>query len=222
MNGAINAHQKPRKMVIAIDGPAAAGKGTLAKRIAAHFDFKYLDTGSLYRGVGLKVVQMGGDPNNEDDALAAAQQLEFDDLDGDELRTAQAGENASIVAQMPSVRKEMLGFQRRFAQAAKISKGGCVLDGRDIGTVVCPDAEIKLFVTASAQVRAQRRHDELLGRNEQSNYETVLADLKLRDKRDTERRVAPLVPAQDAHLLDTSKLDIETAFQTAIDIINSH
>ena len=213
---------KPKKtMIIAIDGPAAAGKGTLAKRIAAHFGFDYLDTGSLYRGVGLKVLQMGGDPHNEADALAGAKQLDVNDLSGDELRTAQAGENASIVAQMPKVREEMLSFQRRFAQQAKDNKGGCVLDGRDIGTIVCPDAEIKLFVTASPQVRAQRRHDELLSRNQPSIYENVLADLEQRDKRDRERTIAPLIPAKDAHLLDTSKLDIETAFQMAIDIINS-
>jgi len=210
-----------KAMIIVIDGPAAAGKGTLAKRIAAHFGFDYLDTGSLYRGVGLKVLQMGGNPNIEADALAAARQLDINDLSGDELRTAQAGENASIVAQMPKVREQMLSFQRHFARDAKAKKGGCVLDGRDIGTIVCPDAEIKLFVTASPQVRALRRHEELLSRNQPSIYENVLTDLQQRDKRDRERSVAPLVAAKDAHLLDTSKLDIETAFQMAIDIINS-
>ena len=208
-------------MIIAIDGPAAAGKGTLAKKIAAHFGFEYLDTGSLYRGVGYKVVQRGGAPKNQADALAAAQKLDVNDLSGDELRTVQAGENASLVAQMPDVREEMLGFQRRFAKTAKAIKGGCVLDGRDIGTIVCPDAEIKLFVTASAQVRAQRRHDELLARGETSDFDSLLATLIKRDKRDSERAIAPLVAAKDAHLLDTSKLDIETAFQTAIDIINN-
>lgn len=208
-------------MIIAIDGPAAAGKGTLARQIADHFKYEYLDTGSLYRGVGLKVLQNNGDPRNEQDVLRAAKQLDITDLGGNDLRSLEAGEIASIVAQFPMVREEMLKFQRHFAKNGQDAKGGCVLDGRDIGTVVCPDADIKLFVTASAQVRAKRRHDELIARNEPSDYQEVLAVLQQRDQRDRERTVAPLVPAQNAHLLDTSKLDIETAFQTAIDIINN-
>ena len=203
-------------MIIAIDGPAAAGKGTLARKIANHFKFHYLDTGSLYRNVGLNVIKAGGDPANEADVLEAAKKLDPDDLDNCDLRTAKAGKVASIVAQIPAVRKEMLQFQRRFASQPP----GAVLDGRDIGTIVCPDADIKLFVTASDEERARRRYAELVASKESCKYEDVLADLRERDKRDRERTVAPLVPAKDAHLLDTSKLDIEAAFQAAIDIIS--
>jgi len=202
-------------MIIAIDGPAAAGKGTLARQIADHLNFHYLDTGSLYRGVGLNVLKSGGDPANEADALAAAKKLNHDDLSDSNLRTAKAGQVASIVAQIPAVRTEILQFQRRFAHKPP----GAVLDGRDIGTIVCPDADIKLFVTASDEERARRRYAELVARKELCDYQTVLDELRQRDKRDRERLIAPLVPAQDAHLLDTSKLDIEAAFQVAIDII---
>ncbi|VAV86991.1 Cytidylate kinase [hydrothermal vent metagenome] len=205
-------------MIIAIDGPAAAGKGTLARQIADHFKYHYLDTGSLYRGVGLAVIRSGGDPANEKDALAAARDLKQDDLVDCDLRTAQAGKTASIVAQIPAVRSEILQFQRRFAQQLP----GAVLDGRDIGTVVCPDADIKLFVTASNQERARRRFAELVARQEPCEFDKVLADLQERDKRDRERLIAPLKPAADAHLLDTSKLDIDAAFRAALDIINSH
>jgi len=203
-------------MIIAIDGPAAAGKGTLARKIADHLKFHYLDTGSLYRGVALNVLKTGGDPANEADALAAAQKLKYDDLSDANLRTAKIGQAASVVAQIPTVRSEILQFQHRFANQLP----GAVLDGRDIGTIVCPDADIKLFVTASAEERARRRYAELTSRNEPCEYETVLADLRERDKRDTERLVAPLVPAADAHLLDTSKLDIEAAFQAALGLIS--
>jgi len=203
-------------MIIAIDGPAAAGKGTLARQIADHFSYHYLDTGSLYRGVALNVLKNSGDPANEDDALVAAKQLQLDDLTDSSLRTAKIGQAASIVAQIPAVRTEILHFQHRFAA----QQPGAVLDGRDIGTIVCPDADIKLFVTASDEERARRRHAELISRDEPCEYETVLADLRERDRRDTERLVAPLVPAEDAHLLDTSKLDIEAAFQAALDIIS--
>ena len=203
-------------MIIAIDGPAAAGKGTLARLIAEKFKYHYLDTGSLYRGVGLAVIKAGGDPAKEADALAAAKNLKQEDLVDCDLRTAQAGKVASIVAQIPVVRKEILQFQRRFAR----QQPGAVLDGRDIGTVVCPDADIKLFVTASDTERAKRRFAELVARDEPCEFSQVLADLRERDKRDRERLVAPLKPAADAHLLDTSKLDIEAAFRAAIDIIN--
>ena len=203
-------------MIIAIDGPAAAGKGTLARQIAEHFKYHYLDTGSLYRGVGLAVLKAGGDPANETDALTAAKKLKQEDLVDYDLRTAQAGQTASIVAQIPAVREEILQFQRRFADR----QPGAVLDGRDIGTIVCPDADIKLFVTASDEERAKRRFAELVARKETCDYDQVLADLRERDKRDRERPIAPLKPAADAHLLDTSKLDIEAAFQAAIDIIN--
>ena len=203
-------------MIIAIDGPAAAGKGTLARQIAEHFNFPYLDTGSLYRGVALAVINDGGDPANLADALKAARKLEQKDLVDCDLRSSDVAQAASIVAQIPSVRAEILQFQRRFAQ----QQPGAVLDGRDIGTVVCPDADVKLFVTASDEERARRRFAELVARKEPCNYDDVLKNLRARDKRDRERPVAPLKPAADAHLLDTSKLDIEAAFQAAIDIIN--
>ncbi len=204
-------------MIIAIDGPAAAGKGTLARLIADHFEYHYLDTGSLYRGVGLAVLKSGGDPANETDALKSAKNLKLEDLADCDLRTATAGQTASIVAQIPAVRAEILQFQRRFAQ----QQPGAVLDGRDIGTVVCPDADVKLFVTASDEERARRRFAELVARKEPCDFDKVLADLQERDKRDRERPIAPLKPAADAHLLDTSKLDIDAAFRAAIDIINS-
>jgi len=205
-------------MIIAVDGPAAAGKGTLARQIAEHLKLNYLDTGGLYRGVGLLAIKDGGNPEDEANAVAAAKKLKPSDLDNCDLRTTRAGSVASIVAQIPAVRAEILEFQRRFAN----NPPGAVLDGRDIGTIVCPDADIKLFVTASDEERARRRHAELLARKELCDYNQVLADLRERDKRDRERPVAPLIPAQDAHLLDTSKLDIEAAFQAAIEIINNH
>lgn len=203
-------------MIIAIDGPAAAGKGTLARQIARHFKLNYLDTGSLYRGVAFIVLENGDDPDDEAAALRAAQALDYEKLSDCELRTPAVAQAASIVAQIPAVRKEVLAFQRRFASQPP----GAVLDGRDIGTVVCPDADVKLFVTASDEERARRRHAELLAKDSSCDYHQVLEDLRQRDRRDTERAVAPLVPAADAHLLDTSKLDIETAFQSAIDIIS--
>ncbi len=203
-------------MIIAIDGPAAAGKGTLARQIADHFNYHYLDTGSLYRGVGVAVIKAGGDPASKTDALEAARNLKKEYLVDCDLRTAQAGQTASIVAQIPEVRAEILQFQRRYAQ----QQPGAVLDGRDIGTVVCPDADIKLFVTASDEERAKRRFAELVSRKEPCEFDKVLADLRERDKRDRERPIAPLKPAADAHLLDTSKLDIEAAFRAAIEIIN--
>jgi len=204
-------------MIIAIDGPAAAGKGTLARLIADHFEYHYLDTGSLYRGVGLAVLKSDGDPANEADALKAAKNFKQQDLVDCDLRTAIAGQTASIVAQIPAVRAEILQFQRRFSQ----QQPGAVLDGRDIGTIVCPDADVKLFVTASDEERARRRFAELVARKEPCEFNKVLADLQERDKRDRDRPIAPLKPAADAHLLDTSKLDIDAAFRAAIDIINS-
>ena len=203
-------------MIIAVDGPAASGKGTLARRLAAHYNLHYLDTGSLYRAVGLAVRSKGSDPTDKDAALDAARHLELSEFSEDDLRADGAGEAASIVAANPDVREIMLDFQRRFAATPP----GAVLDGRDIGTVVCPDADIKLFVTADVEVRARRRHREQLANGENVPYETVLADLIRRDERDANRAVAPLRPAPDAHLLDTTKLDIEAAFQAAVDLID--
>lgn len=202
-------------MIIAVDGPAAAGKGTLARRLAGHLGYHYLDTGALYRKVGLQVLRSGGDPGNEHDAVAAARTLEEAFFADEALRTRAVGKAASLVAQIPAVRDQILDFQRRFAARPP----GAVLDGRDIGTVVCPDADVKLFVTASVDERARRRWLELKGMGQKVDLETIRAELAERDRRDTTRSIAPLVPAKDAHLLDTSKLDIEAAFQTALGVV---
>ena len=202
-------------MIIAIDGPAASGKGTLAMRIAAHFGFGYLDTGLLYRAVARDVAQSGGSIEDASAAAAAARKLDPATLDDPALRGVGAGEAASIVARIPQVREALLDFQRAFARRPP----GAVLDGRDIGTVVCPDAEVKIFVTADPEVRARRRHLDRLGRGESVTYEAVLADIRRRDERDAGREAAPMRPAVDAVLLDTSNLDIEAAFDTAVGVI---
>ena len=185
---------------VAIDGPAAAGKGTISRAVAAHFGFAHLDTGLLYRAVGAK----GGDP------LDAARSLTQADLARDDLRTLEAGQAASRVAVIPEVRAALVDFQRSFARR----EGGAVLDGRDIGTVICPEAEVKLFVTASAEVRAHRRWLEVGG-----DEAKVLAEVIERDRRDAERATAPLKPAVDAVLLDTTELSIDAAVHKAIDAI---
>ena len=190
---------------IAIDGPAAAGKGTISRAVAAHFGFAHLDTGLLYRAVGRKMLD-GVDP------IRAAQELLPTDLQVQGLRTAAVGQAASRVAAIPEVRAALLDFQRAFARR----DGGAVLDGRDIGTVICPEAEAKLFVTASAEVRARRRFEELVAGGAETDFETVLAETRERDHRDATRADAPLKPAQDAHLIDTSKLDVEAAVAAAI------
>ncbi len=193
--------------VVAIDGPAAAGKGTLARALAAHFGFQYLDTGLLYRAVGAKVAD-GQEP------LTAAQSLTVDDLARSDLRSVEAGQHASKVAALPEVRSALLAFQRTFANR----DGGAVLDGRDIGTVICPNADVKLYVTASAEVRAKRRWDEL-GQSE--SYDAILAAVIERDERDMNRADAPLKPAADAHILDTSDLSIKDVLQTAITLVDN-
>ena len=190
---------------IAIDGPAAAGKGTISKAVAAHFGFAHLDTGLLYRAVGAKVLD-GVDP------IEAARSLLAEDLENDALRTADVAQAASRIAVIGEVRAALVDFQRAFARRA----GGAVLDGRDIGTVICPDAEAKLFVTASAEVRAARRHAELLGRGSEASFEAVLADVKERDARDAGRAEAPMVAALDAVLIDTSSMSIDAAVTAAI------
>ncbi len=204
-------------MIIAIDGPAASGKGTLARRLAARFGLAYLDTGSLYRAVALAVLLAGEDPADETAAAKAARGLDIAALDDAALRTARVGEAASVVAAMPRVREEILEFQRRFAALPQ----GAVLDGRDIGTVVCPDADVKLYVVASAEERARRRHAELRAGGADISFEQVLADLEARDARDASRRTAPMKRADKAHLLDTSDLDIEAAFDEAVGLIES-
>ncbi|HCI09034.1 MAG TPA: (d)CMP kinase [Sulfitobacter sp.] len=190
---------------MAIDGPAAAGKGTISKAVAAHFGFAHLDTGLLYRAVGAKVM-------TGSDAIEAAVGLRAEDLDVDGLRTAEVAQAASKVAVIAEVRAALLDFQRAFARRA----GGAVLDGRDIGTVICPQAEVKLFVTASAEVRGKRRYDELVGRGDTVTLDDVIEDVRARDARDMERVAAPLKPAEDAHVLDTSALSISDAVAQAI------
>ena len=202
-------------MIIAIDGPAASGKGTLAQRIAQRFGLAHLDTGLLYRAVARDVKRNGGALEDDDAAVKAAQGLDPATLDDPALRGAGAGEAASIVARIAQVRAALLEVQRTFAG----QPSGAVLDGRDIGTVVCPQAEVKIFVTATPEVRAKRRHLERQSRGESVTYEAVLADIRRRDERDAGREAAPMRPAADAVLLDTTNLDIEAAFDTAVGVI---
>jgi cytidylate kinase len=202
-------------MIIAIDGPAASGKGTLGKRIAERFGLHHLDTGLLYRAVARDVQRRGGALDDAEAAAAAAHNLDPASLDDPDLRKPGAGEAASIVARMAQVRDALLHFQREFARRPP----GAVLDGRDIGTVVCPDADIKIFVTARPEVRAERRHLEKKSRGEPADYAAVLEDIRRRDARDAGREAAPMRPAADAFLLETSNLDIEAAFDTAVGVI---
>jgi cytidylate kinase len=200
----------PMSFSIAIDGPAAAGKGTISKAVAQHYGFAHLDTGLLYRAVGAKTL-LGID------AVKAAQTLAPEDLEQDNLRTPEVAQAASKVAVIADVRAALVDFQRAFARRA----GGAVLDGRDIGTVICPNAEAKLFVTASAEVRAERRYKELTGKGLETSFAEVLADVVARDERDMNRTEAPLKPASDAVIIDTSALDIDQAVATAISAIDS-
>ncbi|MGI9482695.1 MAG: (d)CMP kinase [Hyphomicrobiales bacterium] len=204
-------------MIIAVDGPAASGKGTLARRLAAHYGLRFLDTGSLYRMVALSAFQSDASAGDEAAAIKVAEELDPESFADDELRTAEVGSAASSVAAIPGVRAAILDLQRSFAQQPP----GAVLDGRDIGTVVCPDAEVKLFVTASLEERAGRRYRELIARGEAVTFEQVYADLAERDERDASREISPLKPAAEAHLLDTSDLSIETAFQRACKLIDA-
>ena len=207
-------------MIVAIDGPAASGKGTLARLLARHYGLAYLDTGSLYRAVGQAVLASGKDPHDETAALEAALSLDTGHIDEKAIRTAEAGNAASIVAAMQPVRDAILDFQRNFAKNPPNGEKGAVLDGRDIGTVVCPDADVKLFITASPEVRAHRRWLELNNSGSDIAEAQVLADVRERDRRDAERATSPMRPADDAHLLDTSNLSIETAFDAAVAIID--
>ncbi|MBX9587665.1 MAG: (d)CMP kinase [Hyphomonadaceae bacterium] len=203
-------------MIIAIDGPAASGKGTLAKRLADHFGLPCLDTGLLYRAVARDVRARGGALDDPAAAAQAARILDPASLDDPALRGYGIGDAASIVGRIPEVRAALLQFQQDFAA----QPGGAVLDGRDIGTVVCPHADVKIFVTATPEVRAERRFLERTARGEATSYEAVLDDIRRRDERDAERSEAPMRPADDAVLLETSNLDIEAAFNTAVGVIS--
>lgn len=217
MAAAMNAR---RARVIAIDGPAAAGKGTLARRLAGHLGFAYLDTGLLYRAVAARLIEAGAGIE-ADLAAAAAKALSPSDLDRSDLRGDDVAAVASKVAAMPEVRAALLSFQREFAAKPPGNRPGAVLDGRDIATVVCPDADCKLFVTASVEVRALRRLKELRQRGVDAIHTRVLREMQERDARDSQRSVAPLVPARDAVVIDTSTLDAEHAFAAALEIVEA-
>jgi len=203
-------------MIIAIDGPAASGKGTLAQRIAGHFGYVWLDTGLLYRAVARDVLAAGADLEDERAGSRAAEGLNAATLGDPTLRSTAIGEAASVVAKHRGVRAALLDFQRNFARTLP----GAVLDGRDIGTVICPDADAKIFVTADVEVRARRRFEEYVRRGENVTYEEVLEVIRQRDQRDASRSAAPLHQAPDAILLDTTNMDIDTAFSAALDIIS--
>jgi cytidylate kinase len=204
----------PRR-VIAIDGPAASGKGTLARRIAEHYGYAYLDTGSLYRAVGLRMVKNKLDPADREQAVATARAITDQDLMDPDLRMEKVGKAASVVSAIPEVRDILLEYQREYAHRPE----GAILDGRDIGTVVCPEADFKLFMTASIEARARRRHKELQGQGIKVVYESVLEDLLERDKRDSRRKAAPLHPAPDAVTLDTTQMSAEAVFQRVLGMI---
>ena len=204
-------------MIIAIDGPAASGKGTISKRLAAHYGLRHLDTGLLYRAVAKAVLDAGRSPDDSAAAMAATFGLDPARYDEAALKTAAVGSAASVVSAFPQVRDALLAFQRDFAA----HPAGAVLDGRDIGTVICPDAEVKIFVTATPEVRAGRRAAEYRGQGHDVDDAAVLADIRARDERDTGRAAAPLKQAADAHLLDTTDLDIDAAIRAAIDIVEA-
>ncbi|MCB1458231.1 MAG: (d)CMP kinase [Nitratireductor sp.] len=204
-------------LIIAIDGPAASGKGTLARKLAAHYGIPHLDTGLTYRAVGHALMQVGLPLDREELAEEVARNIDLGRLDREILSAHEIGEAASQVAVMPAVRKALVEAQRQFAASGK----GAVLDGRDIGTVVCPDATVKLYVTASPEIRASRRHDEIVGSGGKADRAQILADIIKRDERDIGRTDSPLRPADDAHLIDTSKMDIETAFREALALVQA-
>ncbi|PVM89145.1 (d)CMP kinase [Caulobacter endophyticus] len=203
--------------VIAVDGPAASGKGTIASRLAAHYGLPMLDTGLLYRAVGVRLLDAGGDLDDPAAAEAAARGLDLAELERPEVRTRAAGEAASRVAVHPGVRSALFDLQREFAG----QQDGAVLDGRDIGTVIAPEARAKLYVTASAEVRADRRWKQLTGQGENVTFEEILADIRKRDERDGGRKDAPMTQAVDAILLDTSEMTISQAFDAALRIVET-
>ncbi|BEV45565.1 (d)CMP kinase [Afipia carboxidovorans] len=202
-------------MIIAIDGPAASGKGTLGKRLAAHYGFRHLDTGVIYRAVAKAMLDLGADLQDEARAVAVARALDPEKFGDPVLKTQAIGDAASVVSAIPAVREALINFQRQFAA----DPPGAVLDGRDIGTVICPDADVKIFVVADPKVRAHRRTLEARGRGEAADEALVLTDILKRDERDKNRAAAPLKCAADAHVLDNSNLDIEGGVRAAIAII---
>jgi cytidylate kinase len=206
-----------KTFIIAIDGPAAAGKGTLSRRIAVQYGFHHLDTGLTYRATAKALLDAGLPLDDEVVAEKIARDVELAGLDRDILSRHEIGEAASKIAVMPAVRRALVEAQRRFAAKAP----GTVLDGRDIGTVVCPDAPVKLYVTASPEVRARRRYDEMLGKGTTADFDAIFEDVKRRDDRDMNRADSPMKPAVDAHLLDTSEMSIEAAFQAAKSFIDA-
>lgn len=207
-------------MIIAIDGPAASGKGTLARKIGEHYGLAHLDTGALYRAVALSMLRMAEDPNDAEEAAMAARNLDPALLEDPEIRHDRTGKAASIVAAMPEVRAAILEYQRKFALSPPGGASGAVLDGRDIGTVVCPDADVKFFVTADVDIRTRRRFTENQTRGEAVSEPEVRRDLIARDERDAHREISPLQAAEDATLLDTTKLSIEAAFAAAREVID--
>jgi cytidylate kinase len=202
-------------MIIAIDGPAASGKGTLGKKLAAHYGLRHLDTGLLYRAVAKALLDAGHSPRQQARAVAAADALDPAQFDETALKSQAVGDAASLVSAIPEVRMALLALQRNIAKTPP----GAVLDGRDIGTVICPNADVKIFVTATPEVRASRRFAELKARGESISEADVLADIRQRDERDSSRAVAPLKPAADAHILDTTSLDIDGAFRAALALV---
>jgi cytidylate kinase len=205
-------------MIIALDGPAASGKGTLARRLAEHFHLPHLDTGLLYRATAQSLIEHGHNLNDAAAAVSAARGLALTDFDEAVLRGREAGAGASLVAAIPEVRSALFEMQRTFAQRPE----GAVLDGRDIGTVICPEADVKIFVTANPETRATRRALEHKQRGEKFDYDFILADIRQRDALDGSRPVAPLKAAEDAHILDTSLLDVSAAFAAALAIVEAH
>jgi cytidylate kinase len=208
-------------MIITVDGPAAAGKGELTGRLAVHFGYARLDTGKLYRAVGFAVLAAGADPEDEAAAVKAARALSADDLEASGLRSQEAAAAASKVAAIPAVRDVLMDFQRSFASTPPGGLKGAVFDGRDTGTVVIPDAPAKLFLTASPEVRTQRRVKQLQEQGTEAIYGRVLRELKERDARDTSRKVAPLKPAEDALVIDTSNMDADAVYGLALEFIST-
>jgi cytidylate kinase len=214
--GTVSGVKRPAKgaLVIAVDGPAASGKGTIARALARHFGLPHMDTGLLYRAAALNLWRWGGDPGSEFEAARACDELNLDP-DDPELRSEPVGKIASAISAYPAVRQALLERQQAFAR----QPGGAVLDGRDIGTVIAPDADVKLYVTASPEVRAERRLKELHQRGMDAPYEDVLADIRARDRRDSTREIAPLRQASNAVLLDTSELGVDQALATALRVV---